>query len=261
MEDNSKELRAAPSAPLYRLLHTDSGPVQVLNLSKCLFFLSLWTLVLHFTGLGTACYYHFECTRVLPSPVYLSTFTYGARWEIAAAVSYTGLIATVNQGAYARLKGVVSKEHRDVLYILGVVVCVLLPLLPVLNDVNSYPHQTMEQTQRFLYYSLLVLLFLWFKVLVSSISLLHSHFNRSETHWFLRLQWTIRLFISLLGLMLFQWKFAYTAQSRFLLNAWALEACTWVLSAFFVVLPVLAAQLFRGFYVYIPVSPIPSLDP
>ena len=261
MEDNGKELRAAPSAPLTQLVFLSSGSFQALNLSKVLLFATLWTLLLHLSALATACYFHIDCGRFLPSPSYLTTYMRGSRWEIAAAVCYSGIVALVNRGAYVRLKGTTSKELREVLSGVGLAISVILPLLPAINDVNSGQGLLIERVHCFLYYSLLILLVVWMNTLVYCVSLLRASFNVSETKWFRRLQWAIRLLMALVGLMLLQWKFAYTSKARYLLNEWALEVTGWVLSAVIVVLPALLAQLFRGFYVYFPVTAAEFADP
>lgn len=254
MEDNGKDLRAAPSAPLFRLISLSSESFLALNLSKVLLYAVLWTLTLHFAALCTACYFHIDCGLFLPSPSYLTTYTHGSRWEIAAAVCYAGTVALVNRGAYVRLKGTTSKELREVLFGVGVAISLILPLLPAINDVNSGQGLLIERVHCFLYYSLLILLVVWLNTLVYCVSLLKTGFNRSETAWFYRLQWAIRLLMALVGVMLFQWKFAYTSKARFFLNEWALEASGWVLSALIIALPALLAQLFRGFCVYFPVN-------
>ena len=254
MEENGKERRAATKGPLWSFGVRNGKPVLVVNLSQTILILTAVVHTFFCLSLLLACKYLFDCTRFVPTPSYLSILPGLSRLSILATVGHSVLILIATLGGYSRFKGNISDEIREGMLWIGVGITVLLPLLPVLNDINAAEGLIYERLHAFTYYLFAVLYSLWLAIAVTGVQQLKGSLNTEEVVWYWRLTTGLKSIAVLGVVMAVQWKLSYTSQAGFLLNETALGLTSWLFALLLLSFPALISQFFRGFSLYLPLS-------
>ena len=210
-----------------------SGTVKIcagwVSASMTVYALSLMLSVLWF-----ACFSRFDCHTLIPTPGYVAVYPSLERLTTLGLTVFGVQMALTCFGIFAHSVHTASQRMRTLQLRSGLLLCVLLPLLPVLSDVNTPSVFQFEAMRLVCAWACGVLFLVW---LPSALCCLDA----TDTKLFLSA--TIKLILAtlilLLGLMIGQWYNSYKGVSVSWLNEIGFGASHWVALVLMVSLPCL----------------------
>jgi hypothetical protein len=247
MEENAKEHRHSFYQPFFAYTSKRGRATYTLNIPKLMFVLCLLMLVLVYLNITLACLTNFNCATFLPTLAYLGCFRGHDRLFIVSCTYFALVLSLLYLGAYCHFRHIASDTQRYAMLILGLSSCAILPIMALVDEVNSAHVIPLEPIFSFLSVTFVLVNIAWATLAFLSIRKMQSSLNIHERRWYRVLQVIVTLTVSLAILDIIEWNYAYSIYTNFLLNENAEAVCEWALVTLGIISPAIFSQFYRGY--------------
>ncbi|CAG9328803.1 unnamed protein product [Blepharisma stoltei] len=189
------------------------------------------TFCILFTGILYGCIFSFSCASYFPTISYLATFRSHDRWIVFGITFYSTLIPLL----FISVKTKLSAYLTWLTNLIGLAGCFLIIITGVVDEVNGLYFMPLDKAHPFLtlfgYFSFAY----WIHSVLKAFESIQLEF--SERFWLLKCKKTVMAIHVLFVVTGFQWHFAYTIYSNFLVNEVVEALCEWSLITLALSLP------------------------
>ncbi|CAG9327957.1 unnamed protein product [Blepharisma stoltei] len=247
MEGNDKEFRHSFSLPVFSYREKEGRSIYSINVPKLMFWFSGLMIGMVYGNLILACATNFSCFTFLPTLGYLGCFRGHDRVFIVSCTYFALVLILMYTGAYYHFGSSLPRWKRHLLLYLGVISCSILPIISLVDEVNSVHILPLEFIYVFLSTCFIISNLAWSSLVYSLLLLSKSTFNAQERHWFFILSVFLGVFVFISIINIVEWNWAYSIPSNLLINENAEAICEWILVSISIMVPPIFCQFFRGF--------------
>ncbi|CAG9331463.1 unnamed protein product [Blepharisma stoltei] len=210
---------------------------KIINVKESIF----WTIsgsitfCIIFSSILFGCMFSFRCSRYYPTISYLLSFRNHDRWIVFGITFYVSLLPLLFMSVTSKLANSITTYISWKMNIFGICGCCAILATGIIDEINGLYFLPLDTAHPFITVTGYLFLSLWMYAALFGFENIQLDLN--EKTWLRRCRRSVLICHILFAITAFEWHFAYTIYSNFLVNEVVEALCEWSLVTLAISLP------------------------